>query len=122
MQSDRKKAACRNSVRHTLSCRNVEFPCMEIRKGLIKFILRIHDERPARSDRLVNWIGVPKQNYGIVNCLHFDRVAVVVQIHEIELRDSLPLDGNAAANDIQKAPPPRYTSEFHTTTGSQPDD
>ena len=90
---------------------------MEIRKGLIKFILRIHDERPARSDRLVNWIGMAKQNDGILRCLQLDHVTVIVQFCEIELRNLPTIDGNVAANDIHKDLPARYTCEFHATTG-----
>jgi len=90
---------------------------MEIREGLIELRLRIHDERPASGDRLLNWIGVPKQNDGIVICLQFDHVAVVVQFRKIELRNAFPLYGNIAANDVQKDTPPRYTREIHTTTG-----
>src|ERR1700730_17755142 len=99
MLSDRQKAACRNAVRHPLSCRNVEFPRLEVRKGLIELRLRIHNERPACSDRFGNRVGMPKHNDGIVLCLQFDYVAVIAQLPEIELRYMLPLDGDTAAND-----------------------
>jgi hypothetical protein len=104
-----------------LACRNVEVPRAEIREDLIDLRLRIHDERPASSNRLLNRIGVPEQKNGIVICLQFNNVAVFVQLRKIELRNSLPLYGDTAANDVQKDTPPRYTREFHTTTGRQPD-